>query len=117
MELLASRVDVRGLHVTMTAPLKEYTLSRLDHAIGRLAQSVCSVHVRFSDINTQNKGHNKRCLIHLHTNLGAEIVAEAISIDERSAVDEAADRLNSAFVRTVKRQSTTTGPRRLRQVA
>lgn len=117
MELLASRVDVRGLHVTMTQPLKQYTMSRLDHAIGRLAQSVCRVHVRFSDINTAQKGHNKRCLIHVHTNLGAEVVAEAISVDERSAVDEAADRLNSAFVRTVKRKSTAKGQRRLRKVA
>ena len=117
MELLASRVDVRGLHVTMTQPLKQYTMSRLDHAIGRLAQSVCSVHVRFSDINTAHKGQNKRCLIHVHTNLGAEIVAEAVSVDERSAVDEAAARLNSAFVRTVKRKGTAKGSRRIRKVA
>lgn len=117
MELLASRVDVRGLHVSLTQPLKQYTMSRLDHAIGRLAQSVCRVHVRFSDINTAHKGQNKRCLIHVHTNLGAEIVAEATSLDERSAVDEAADRLNMAFVRTVKRKNTTKGRHRVKKVA
>ncbi|MBL8746352.1 MAG: HPF/RaiA family ribosome-associated protein [Phycisphaerae bacterium] len=69
---------------------------RIDQALKHVAQHVVRVQVRFTDINGEKKGVDKRCRIVAQVAKRSPIVVESYSTDYYRAADAAATKLRRA---------------------
>lgn len=97
------RIHIQARGFELTDGLREHTRRRLQFAIDWASDDVRKVTVRFSDINGPRGGNDKRCLIQIPLNGSKDIVIEDRESDLYVAIDRAAERIERALARKLKR--------------
>ncbi len=93
MELLFKARDRHALF------LRDWALQRASFVLRRLSWRVTHATVRFSDVDGQRHGVDKRCQVSLVADDGSPVVVTATARDWRTALNEALTRAASAFRR------------------
>jgi ribosomal subunit interface protein len=109
-------VTLRGKRVKVTEPFRAQAGRRLEMTLGRFRRRIREVTVLVEDVNGPRKGIDKRCRISIRGH-GWNVVAEARSTDERSALDLAAARAGRAAARALARRRALRAARRSARVA
>jgi len=82
------RIKIHAHHIELTQALRAHVERRLGFALGRFAERVHSVIVRFSDTNGDRKGIDHRCQIEV--SLPPSVRVEETDANVLAAVDRAA---------------------------
>lgn len=90
-------LQVRGVNLQPTAPIIEHAQRRLHFALDRLSHRISRVMVKMSD---PHAGGAMRCAVHVKLAGGSQpIIVEQTGSDLYSAIDTAADRVQTSVRR------------------
>jgi hypothetical protein len=98
MQVLFESRDPEGVR------LRRLAVTRLRHAMRRLAWMVPRARVRLSDDNGPRGGVDKRCQIELKTDRAGTLVVTSLARDWGSALNAAMARAVRMLVRTLRRR-------------
>lgn len=96
-------VTVRGHGVPVSEPLEEHCRRRLAFALGRHADRISHVHVRWSDVNGPRGGTDICCRVLVELDGHGAVVAHALTSDAYASVDLAASKIAAAIARRIGR--------------
>jgi ribosomal subunit interface protein len=98
------RIELRGLGFAATAALERHAERRLLFALGRFAERLEDVAVRFEDVNGPRGGVDKRCRVVARLRPAGALRIEEHGEDLYLAIDRAADRIGRAVGRELARR-------------
>jgi putative sigma-54 modulation protein len=96
-------MEIRGLNVQVTESLRTHSERRLGFTLGRFAERVRVVMVRFEDINGHRGGEDQRCRLDVVLSHAAPVHVEGTARDPWVALDMAAQRAGQAVARELAR--------------
>ena len=97
-------ISVRTKGLELTNSLREYTVRRLQFALGWARTHLERVSVRLTDENGPRGGFDKRCRIQLRLNGRPTVLVDDLRDDLYVAIDEAVERAAQSLARRIKRQ-------------
>jgi ribosomal subunit interface protein len=100
------RIRLRGLKIDPTPAIEAHTGRRLRFAVGRFAERIEEMIVRFEDLNGPRGGVDMSCRIVVRLRPGGAVRVEERDEDLYSAIDRAADRVGRAVRRELGRRRT-----------
>lgn len=97
------KLQVRGSNVDVTEVLRAHVTRRLRFALGRFEDRIGRVLVRFTDVNGERGGADKRCRIEV------ALRPRTVRVDDTDAdlfvaVDHAAGRVSRSVARALERE-------------
>jgi putative sigma-54 modulation protein len=97
------KIRIQGRNVELTEILRARTERRLGFALGRFADRIGRVILRFSDTNGHRGGMDKRCQIDVGLR-PRSVRVEHTDVDVFVALDGAADRASRSVARALERE-------------
>ena len=95
------KIQVRARNVELTEVLRTHVARRLGLALGRFAERIEKVMVRFTDADARKGGHEKRCRIDVGLR-SRGLCVEDTDADLFAAVDRATDRVSRSVARALE---------------
>jgi putative sigma-54 modulation protein len=98
------KVNVRGVHLTLTDALKRHVDKHLIEPLERFFDSeAAEIEIHLRDINGPKGGKDKECSVTVRMPRGASIHVSEVSEDIYKSVDLARDRVERSTKRAVER--------------
>jgi len=97
------KIQIREHDVEVTKILRSHVERRLGLALGRFAERIGRVTVRFSESDGHQRALDKRCQIEVGLR-PTSVRVEDVDADPFIAVDHAADRVSRSVARALERQ-------------
>jgi len=94
---------IKGCHLSVSEPLKAYTIRRLRFALGPFTPRLTKVEVRLGDVNGPRGGIDKTCAIRVLLRPLIVVFVRAKGIDAYATVDRAASCVRGAVSRSLSR--------------
>jgi ribosomal subunit interface protein len=98
------KIQISKHNVEVSDTLRAHVQRRLAFAFGRFANRISRIMVRFSDINGDRGGIDKRCQIDVALRPVRAVRVEDTDADIFAAVDHAAARASRVLARTIQRE-------------
>ncbi len=98
------KVNVRGVHLTLTDALKRHVEEHLVGPIERIYDSeAAEIEIHLRDVNGPKGGNDKECSVTVRVPHGASIHVTEVSDDIYKSIDLARDRVANSTKRLVER--------------
>jgi putative sigma-54 modulation protein len=97
------KIHIRELKGDVAEVLRNHVERRLRFALGRFADRIGRVKVRFSSVSGRLRGGSKRCQIHVGLR-PIDVQVEDTNTDAFAAVDHAVDRVSRSVARALERE-------------
>ena len=97
------KIQIRKRRVEVSDALRAYVERRLGFALGRFGERLGSVTVRFSDVNGDRGGVDKRCQIDVDLRPLGSVQAAVTETGPFAAADRAAGLVSRSVVKAIKR--------------
>jgi len=98
------RIQITTQKMSLANTLREMVHTRLQHALGRLAQRIDEAVVSFEDVNGPRGGPDVQCRIRLFLRPRGEVNVAAMGASPSAALSEAAQRAGRCLNSRVRRR-------------
>lgn len=105
-------IRIRSRHDSLTGPLTEHVVRRVEFALSRFRSRIASVGVELWDENGPRGGVDKACRVEIRPRGGGAIFAEAVDVDAYRSASRATRRSTRALVRALDRMQAAKRTRR-----
>lgn len=86
------RIDIRGLGLSLSAPLLDHAERRLRFALTRASNRIKRVVIWLGDTNAARRGENKFCRIQVYLEHAPPVLIEDAGTDLYTVIDRVAER-------------------------
>lgn len=108
------KIEIVNRHVKITRKLKQHIEQRVGLALGRFADRISAVSVKFEAGSVNGSANEKRCLVEIA--MRKKVSVEAAHSDVFAAVDHALDNATRSVARALERDTASVRPAKARRV-